>query len=199
MKIIDVIQGTPEWFVARCGLPTASNFDKIVTMKGERSKQREKYLYQLSGEKIIGKPEETYSNVNMIRGQELEVEARQLYELMTSETVSQVGFCVAEGYGASPDGLIGKDGLLEIKSPLLSTHVSYLLKGGLPSDYFQQVQGQLLVTGRKWLDFLSYYPAMKPFIIRVTPDKEFQKALETELKAFCVDLDKIVKQLTKES
>lgn len=199
MKILDVVQGSPEWHLARCGIPTASNFDKIVTTKGERSKQAEKYLYQLAGERIIGKAEETYQNGNMQRGTEMEVEARQLYELMTGKTVLQVGLCVEDGYGASPDGMIDEDGLLEIKSPLLSTHVSYLLDNKLPSEYYQQTQGQLLITGRKWLDFMSYYPAMKPFIIRVTPDKEFQEALKKELKAFCKELDETVKKLNKEA
>jgi len=195
MNIIDCIQGTQEWLVARCGMPTASNFDKIITMDGKPSRQREKYLYQLAGEKIIGKPEETYKNDVMQRGQEMEVEARQLYELITGKVVKQVGLCVEGNYAASPDGLVDDDGLIEIKCPTLATHVCYLLKGELPSDYFQQIQGQLLVTGRKWVDFMSYYPAIKPFIIRVKPDKDFLKALKAELDVFCKDLKNTAEKL----
>ena len=198
MKILDHIQGSEEWFAARCGIPTSSNFDKILTTKGVVSKQREKYLYRLAGEKITGKSEETYRNDAMLRGQEMEAEARALYELMTGSKVEQVGLCITEEptvYGASPDGLVGKDGLLEIKSPLISTHVGYLLNKELPMDYYQQLQGQLLVTGRKWVDFFSYYPAMKPLLIRVEPDKVFLKALKVELEIFAKELDELVEKI----
>ncbi len=192
---IDCVQGSKEWYQARCGMPTSSNFDRIVNIDGKQSKQREKYLYLLAGERILGRPEETYKNEIMQRGNEIEAEARQLYELITGQNVAQVGLCVANGYGASPDGLVGEDGLLEIKCPILSTHIFYLLKGMLPTDYFQQIQGQLLVTGRKWVDFMSYYPALKPLIIRVEPNIEFQKKLRIELEVFCMELDDITKKL----
>lgn len=198
MTILELEQGTEAWHIARCGMPTASNFDLIVTTKGERSKQREKYMFQLAGERIIGKPEATYTNEDMLRGQQMEMEASQLYELMTGNTVEKVGLCVEQGYGASSDRLVGTDGLLEIKCPKLSTHVGYLLKGELPSDYFQQVQGQLLVTGRKWVDFLSYYPAMKPMLVRVERDDKFLALLEKELILFCNELEQIVNKLRSE-
>jgi len=198
MIIIDCIQGTPEWFAARCGIPSASNFDKILTTDGKPSKQRIKYLYQLAGEKTAGKQEETYQNAAMLRGIEMEDEARKLYEIITGESVFQVGICVTEGkavYAASPDGMVGEDGLLEIKNPLIATHVSYLLDGKLPMDYFQQTQGQLLVTGRKWVDFVSNYPGLKPLIVRVERDKEFLKALEIELEVFCSELAEIISKI----
>ena len=197
MKIILCEQGSPEWFAARCGVPSASNFDHIITSKGEPSKQRQKYLYQLAGERITGKAEETYQNGAMQRGIEMEEEARKLYEFTSGEKVTQVGFCVTENpaFGASPDGLIGKDGGIEIKCPQIATHVSYLLDGGLPSDYFQQVQGSILVTGRKWWDFESYYPGMKPLIVRVVPDVKFLEKLKLELTEFCSELEEIVKKV----
>jgi putative phage-type endonuclease len=191
MKIIDCVQGTPEWFSARCGIPSASNFDKIITMDGKPSKQRTKYLYQLAGERLAGKPEETYTNGAMQRGKELEAEARKLYQIVTGNEVQEVGFCLAEGYGASPDGLVGQDGSLEIKCPIISTHVGYLLEKVVPSDYFQQTQGQLLVTGRSWVDFVSYYPGIKPLIIRAERDEKFIAALKTELVNFCEELNDI--------
>jgi len=195
MIIINCEQGTPEWFAARCGVPSASNFDKIITTKGEPSKQRTKYLYQLVGERLCGKPEESYINGAMERGKVLEDEARKLYMFITGAEVQQVGFCLSDGYGSSPDGLVGEDGIIEIKCPLMSTHVGYLLNNKLPTDYYQQTQGNLLVTGREWLDFISYYPGIKPLIIRVTPDKNFQKALKAELEIFCKELDATFKKL----
>lgn len=195
MEIIYCEQGTPEWHAARCGKPTASSFDKIITLDGKPSKQREKYLYQLAGERAAGKAEETYTNGAMQRGREMEDEARKLYEFNYGIEVLRVGFCLSDGYGASPDGLVGEDGGLEIKCPIASTHVGYLLKDELPGDYFQQVQGNLLVTGRKWWDFVSYYPAVKPLIIRVKPDKKFQGLLKAELIKFCQDLEEVVKKI----
>jgi hypothetical protein len=152
-------------------------------------------MYKLAGEILSGTSEETYQNVAMLRGIELEAEARNLYKMINDVEVEEVGFCLSDGYGCSPDGLVGKDGLIEIKCPIMSTHVEYLLDGTLPSDYFQQTQGQLLVTGRKWCDFVSHYPAIKPLIIRVERDEVFIKKLESELKVFCSELNDIVKKL----
>ena len=195
MKILDVVQNSPEWFSARCGIPTASNFDKIITAKGEPSKQRTKYLYQLAGERITGIAEETYQNATMLRGIEMEVEARQLYSLITGQDVVEVGFCLAEGYGASPDGLVAETGCLEVKCPNLATHVGYLLENTLPTDYFQQTQGQLLVTERKWVDFMSYYPWLHPLIIRVNRDEDFIKKLKIELEVFTQELAELVDKI----
>ncbi len=199
MKIIDCIQGEPEWFEAKLGIPSASNFSKIVTCKGDRSKMATKYLYQLAGEKVAGQAEEGYENAAMRRGKELEPEARELYELVTGETVDQVGFCMREDVlcGASPDGCIGKDGLVEIKCPTMAVHVGYLVGGTLPKDYLQQVQGQLYVTGRKWVDFVSYYPGIKPFIIRVRRDEAFLVALDSVLKGIVKELGAVVKQISE--
>lgn len=198
MLVLDVEQQSPEWFAARCGIPTASNFDKIVTTKGESSKQYKKYLYQLAGELVAGSREETYQNAAMTRGIELEAEARELYELVTDNSVDTVGICYAnedKKYSCSPDGLIGEDGVLEIKCPLMATHVEYLLKGKLPTTYFQQVQGQLFVTNKKWCDFVSYYPALKPLIVRVERDEEFISKLEVALTNFCNELQEVIKKI----
>ena len=198
MKIIECAQYSPEWWQARIGVPTASSFDKIVDSTGKPSKSRKNYLYQLAGELVAGKAEETYQNAAMLRGKELEAEARSFYELTNNVTVEQVGFCVTEGktvYGCSPDSLVGEDGGLEIKCPLVHTHVGYLLDGSFPSAYFQQVQGNLLVTGRKWWDFISYYAALKPLVIRVLPDRKFQEILKAELENFCDELAEVVDKI----
>lgn len=200
MIILDVIQGSPEWHQARLGRPTASNFDKLVTTTGASSKQREKYLYQLAGERVSGKAEETYQNQAMQRGIEMEAEARAFYELTNNVKIEQVGICYLneeKKVSCSPDGLVGKDGLIEIKCPLIYTHVGYLLNqnGGLLQDYFQQVQGQLYVTGRKWCDLISYFPGIKPLVLRVDPDEKFLKALAVELEVFCKQLKEITEKI----
>ena len=198
MITVDCVQGTPEWFAARCGIPSASNFDKIVTSAGAPSKQAEKYMYQLAAERVTGRTEESYSNAAMERGKETEAEARDLYEIITDERVDSVGICFKDEdklVGASPDGLVGDEGSIEIKCPLSHTHVGYLINGGLPSEYFQQVQGQLYVTGRKWVDFISYFPGLKPLIVRVTRDEKFMKALEIELAVFLKQLDEVTERI----
>jgi len=194
MRIVDCIQGEALWFETRAGLPTASNFDKLLTMDGKPSKQQEKYLYQLAGEKVSGQKEETYQSAAMLRGIEMEEEAVKLYEFQNDVVAEKVGFCITDDgiAGCSPDRLIGEDGLLEIKCPLIYTHVSYLINGGLDTDYYQQCQGQLFVTGRKWLHLMSYYPGLKPLIIRVQPHPEFQITLELELKLFNKKLQDII-------
>jgi hypothetical protein len=195
MKIIDVVQGTPEWFAAKCGVPSASNFDKLLTSSGQPSKQHTKYLYRLAGETITGIAEESYQSAAMVRGIELEAEARELYQLISGKEVKEVGFCLSNGYGASPDGFVGKNGLVEIKCPSMAIHIGYLLSNTLPMEYFQQCQGQLLITGRKWVDFVSYYPGLKPLIIRVKREGKFLTALQAELEVFCSELKDLVKKL----
>lgn len=196
MNVLDCIQGTEEWHKARCGVPTASEFDKIITSKGEPSKQRTKYLYQLAGERLAG-VQESYQNGAMQRGTDLEGEARDLYRFITDSEVQEIGFCLSDNglYGASPDGLVGEKGGLEIKCPALATHIGYLVEGVLPTDYVQQVFGNLLVTGRDWWDFMSYFPGIKPLIVRANRDEVFLKKMQSEIDAFCQDLDKLSKQL----
>lgn len=195
MKIIDCQQGTPEWFEARLGIPTASNFDKLITTKGAASKQAEKYLYKLAGERVSGIIEETYQNGAMERGRELEDEARKLYEFHTDKEVEQVGFCLGNGFGCSPDGLVGTDGGLEIKCPSMAVHVEYLLGGTIPTKYTQQVQGCMYVTGRQWWDFMSYSPCVKPLIVRVERDEAFIKSLKDALDEFCKKLKDVERRI----
>ena len=198
MKIFDCIQGSEEWHALRCGVPTASNFDKIVTPQGAASKQRDKYLWRLAGEGITGSQENGYKSAAMEGGKDREEEARETYELITDTGVDQVGFCMPEAglrCGASPDGLVGKDGEIEIKCPLIATHVSYLIKNTLPSEYIPQVQGQLFVTGRKWCDFIGYYLGIKPLIIRIERDETFLAALDFELKLFVKVLEIITNKI----
>lgn len=197
--IVDLaVQGTKEWKEARGGIPTASAFDMIITTKMEPSKQRQKYMYALAVEKITGVKDEGYKNANMERGIEMEAEARKMYQLMTDSEVETVGVCYQDEkklWGCSPDGLVGKDGALEIKCPTAPVHVEYILEGKLPTAYIQQTQGQLFITGRKWLDFMSYFPGVKPLIVRVLPDVKFITALRVELEIFVKELAEVVERI----
>ena len=198
MKIINCEQNSPEWFKAKAGIPSASNFDKLITIEEKPSKQRTRYLYQLAGERITGVSEQNgYTNEDIERGKQLEEEARNLYTFTTGRKGELVGFCLTDDskFGASPDGLVGKEGLLEIKCPKLSTHVGYLANGIMPLDYVQQVQGQLLVTDRKWVDFVSYFPGVKPFIVRCPRNEKFLEVLKNELDKFCEELDALVEDI----
>lgn len=196
MKIIDVVQGTDEWIQARLAIPTASEFDKIITPTGKISTQAEAYMNKLLSEVITGKPALTFEKTPwMERGNELEAEAAQFYELQNDLDSVKVGFCMNdEGtIGASPDRLIGADGLLEIKCPAPQTHVGYLLSGKIDRGYWPQVQGQLYITGRKWCDWMSYNPEMPPVIIRVERDESFISLMNAALQDFVIKMN-IAKQ-----
>lgn len=199
MKLLAFEQRSVEWYQARKGIPTASNFDRIVTSDGKPSKQRQQYLYELAGEKLGGITDESYQSFAMLQGIEKEAEARALYELL-NDSVQQVGLCLSDcgRFGCSPDGLIGEHGGVEIKCPLIHTHVEYLVscKEEMPTKYFQQVQGSIFVTGRKWWDFVSYFPGLPPLIIREEPNETFQRLLKKELEVFCEELDHLVKELS---
>jgi putative phage-type endonuclease len=185
MKIItkeQCVQGSEEWLKLRLGVATASNFDKIITTTGKESATLEKYALQLATEKMLIEPEPSYKNETMQRGNDLEPVARQTYQEATLEQVEEVTMIISDcdNYGYSPDGLIGKDGLIEIKCPLATTHSKYLIDNRMPTDYWQQVQGGLWVSGRKWCDFISFHPNFKEkqlFIVRVERDEQFIEKL----------------------
>jgi putative phage-type endonuclease len=195
VRIIDCNQRSPEWYQAKAGVPSASEFDKIVTSDGSPSKQRQKYMYELVGQKLGALPEESYTNKAIENGILREAEARDMYSRDVKPVV-QVGFCIHdEGYGCSPDGLVEEDGVIEIKCPILSTHIEYLIKQKLPTDYVQQVQGQLLVTGRKYNDFISFFPGLKPLVVRCYRDEVFISRLRSELLKFIEELNILVEKL----
>jgi putative phage-type endonuclease len=198
MIIEDFEQLSPEWFAARCGIPSASKFSDIVTSKGDPSKSAERYLYQLAGERITGAKVETYMNDAMKRGVELEGEARTLFEMIHGVEVRQVGLVYRDEqkqYSCSPDGIVGYDDGLEIKCPLIHTHVAYLLKGTLPVEYVQQVQGSMLITGFNVWWFMSYFPGLPPLILRIKRDEKFIAKLEAALDSFCTELAMVVGKL----
>lgn len=191
-------QGSPEWHAVRAGIATASNFDKVITAAGKPSKQLSTYINQLVGESLLGRTEEGFKNHWTDRGHEVESEAREYYEFQNDVEVEQVGFITIDDplCGCSPDGLIGSDGGFEIKCPKLSTHIEYLTKGKLPSKYHRQVQGSLFVTGRKWWDFMSYYPGLNDLTIRVYPDKEFHAHLKFAIENLNKEVKRIIKAIS---
>lgn len=198
MIALDCPQGSEEWQSARVGLPTASVMNQVITTKGEVSKQGEKLMWKLAGERIIGKKEETYTNAAMERGIELEPEARALFELLTGLDVQEIGLCYFDdkkSLGCSPDGLIGDNEGLEIKCPSLAVHVGYLIKNKLPTDYFQQVQSSLYITGCERWHFFSYYPGIKPFHIIVERDEIWIAKFSKIISEFCEELEGAYKKL----
>ena len=178
--ITDFAQGDPKWFQARLGNPGASNASKIITSDGKPSKQATEYMYQLAGELVSGKPEESYQSTHMQNGLEREAEARSVFEMKTEIEVQQAAIVYKDDrkmFHISPDGLIGDNAGLEVKCPMLKTQVKYLLDGKLPTDYFGQVQMSLYVSEREHWYFLSYYENMPLFIIKVERDEKYIKAL----------------------
>lgn len=198
MKIHNVEQGSDEWFKVRSGKPTASCFDKIVTPTGQLSKSAEIYQNEIIAEILVGGPVESWAgNMWTERGNELEQDACEIYELISGNECETIGFVTddKETMGCSPDRLVGKDGLLEIKCPKPSTHVANLLAGKMDKGYYPQVQGQMLVTGRKWVDSISYHPHIKPVIYRIERDDEYIENLSKAIVAFNAGLNEKLDKL----
>ena len=174
MKIIkDIKQQSPEWFKIREGKMTASHAQAI----GNAGKGLETYVYDLVAEEYSSAEKEHFTNEHTERGNELEEVARGIYELENNVSVEQVTFVEYNEYvGCSPDGLVGADGLIEIKSPSDTEYLKYLIFGEKQIDtkYIWQCQMQMLVTGRKWNDLVIYNPNFKKskLVFRIEPDKE---------------------------
>ena len=200
-RIIECHQGSPEWYQARLGIPTASEFSTIIAKgrDGGESKTRRSYLLKLAGEILTGEPMENYSNGNMERGKELEDEARELYELMKDADATRVGFIINGDKGCSPDSLIGNDGGLEIKIALPHIQVDRLLRGSLPPEHKAQVQGSLWVTEREWWDFCSHCPKLPPLIVRAYRDDGYIANLSGAVQAFNNELADVVYSIKKGS
>lgn len=192
MLIHDVEQNSPEWHALRAGKPTASEFDKIFTPTGRDSKQAEGYANRLLAELIVGGQVETWGgNMWTDRGHELEAEAADYYAIRTGATLEKTGFITDDDctMGASPDRLVNDDGLLEIKCPSPHVHVEYLLNEKIDNGYFTQLQGQMLVTGRLWVDIISYHPNMPPVIMRVPRDAIYISKLRGKLADFKIMME----------
>jgi hypothetical protein len=197
IRIIECEQGTPEWFAARAGIPTASEFSTVMAKGkgGGDSVTRRKYMLSLLGERLTGECVEGYTNGHMERGKAMEAEARDLYQFQTDNPILQVGFIRNDelAAGASPDSLIADDGILEVKTKLPHLQLELLLTGGLPAEHKAQVQGLLLVSGRKWVDFVSYWPKLPLFRVRVERDEEYIALIAGHIAAFNAELAELQK------
>jgi len=195
-------QGSPEWLQARCGLATASCFaDVLATLKsGGEAASRKNYRAQLIAERLTGVPADSYVSTEMKWGTEQEPFARIAYEATTGNIVLEVAFIRHPELmaGASPDGLIGEDGQMELKCPNTATHIDALLKGMDPG-HIPQIQGNLWMSGRKWCDFVSYDPRMPErmqlYVQRIERDDKYIANLESEVRKFLVEVDKVIAEL----
>ena len=200
-----VEQGTPEWFAARLGNVTASRVaDVIAKTKSGYSASRENYMAQLICERMTGTVAESYTNAAMQWGTETEPLARAAYESLADVLVDEVGYIAhptIERAGASPDGLIGVFGLLEIKCPNTATHIDTLISEQVPTKYITQMQWQMSCTGRTWADFVSFDPrlpsGLQMFVKRVEFDAEYVAMLKEEVIKFLAELDAKISKLNE--
>lgn len=204
MIIHDVPQGSPRWSTLRAGIPTASNFDKILTPKTTKpSTQADAYCNSLLAERIMGRPLiENDSSLWMNRGSFLEEEAVTFYEFTRDVTTIKAGFFTTDDgrIGASPDRLVSDDGLVEVKCPTPATHVGYLLSeedNSVDAKYLIQLQGQLWITERRWVDIISYHPEMPQALVRVYRNEELIEKLSAVVRVFSDELEKIAVDLAE--
>jgi putative phage-type endonuclease len=196
-------QGTEEWFTIRIGKVTASRVaDVIAKTKTGYSATRDNYMAQLVCERLTGQKGESFTNAAMQHGTDTEPLARAAYEALRDVLVDEVGFVPHPSIimaGASPDGLVGEDGLLEIKCPNTATHIETLLSQTVPGKYNTQMQFQMACTGRQYCDFVSFDnrlpEELQLFVKRVPRDNEFIKQMEDEVVKFLNELDIKIAQL----
>ena len=196
-------QGTPEWLQARLGKATASRIaDIVATTKSGYGASRANYAAELIAERLTGVPAERFTNAAMAWGTEKEPEARSSYEFYRDCSVVQVGFIhhpAIPNSGASPDGLVGDDGLVEIKCPNTATHLDTLVGQAVPKKYESQIQWQLACTERRWCDFVSYDPRlpenMRMFTKRILRDDVVIDRLEKEVRLFLSEIDEAIRKL----
>lgn len=199
----DIIQGSPEWHALRLGKVTASRVaDVVAKTKTGWGASRTNYAAELIAERLTGTTADRFTNAAMQWGTDNEPQARKAYEFMTDNAVTEIGFVAHPTIllsGASPDGLVGDDGLLEIKCPNTATHIDTLLTQAVPSKYVTQMHWQMACTGRKWCDFVSFDPRMpedmRLFIRRVTRDDVFLKSLEMDVAVFLAEIDATIGKL----
>lgn len=196
-------QGSPEWFIDRCGKVTASRISDIMaTTKSGPSASRQNYLAQLVAERLTGRVEESYTNSAIAWGIENEPIARAMYELRNGVFVDQVGFIQhpdIDMAGASPDGLVELDGLVEIKCPNTATHIDTLLNRAIPSKYLYQMLWQMECTRRRWNDYVSFDPRMPQnlslCVIRVEIDEDKTSIIRSNVIKFLDEVDSTLEKL----
>jgi hypothetical protein len=196
VEIIDVQQNTPEWFQARCGLPTASNFQCLMAESADR-KGRATYLRQVAGEILTGIPSESFKNAAMDRGHAMEPEAREMYAFMHDCEPVQVGFVRNGRKGWSPDSLIGSSGCLEIKTQAPHLLIETIEKDVFPGVHKAQTQGGLLVGDLEWIDLVVFYTGMPLFEKRAVRDVAYIAKLSREIDLFNEEVDELVEKIRR--
>ena len=201
-----MIQGSEEWLRARIGKATASRVRDITatTKSGGWTAGRENYMAELVTERLTGEPAPKFVSAAMANGTECEPEARAAYSFQADVDVEEVGFIdhpTIAMCGASPDGLVGADGMVEIKCPTTATHLKTLLTGKIAVEYVDQMQMQMAVCGRRWVDFVSYDKRlpepMRLFVHRMPRDDKLIASIELQVTQFLIDLDATVDLLRK--
>ena len=190
MIILDHEQGSDEWFASRLGRPSASMFNKLITSAGKASSQADGYINELIAERLTGVRVPIYVNEHMERGTRLEPDAREMYEFVTEQEVTEYGFILddSEEFGCSPDGIIKDsdgnfEGGLEIKCPTDSNLIGYHRNNkSFISKYKHQVMGCMMVTGVKWFDLMAYSETIPHLIVRVERDDEYIEKLAAEVQ-----------------
>lgn len=198
-------QGTDEWFAQRLGKVTASRIkDVMAKTKSGPAATRKNYMMELLCQRLTGTREESFTNGAMQRGIELEPLARAAYEIRTGEIVQESGFVVHKKYdgtGASPDGLVGDDGLIEIKCPNTAQHIACIQSGKYDDKYFWQMQHQMECTGRKWCDFVSFDDRLpEPLqivVVRLERDEQAISEMMDEILMFLGELAALESEMTK--
>lgn len=192
-------QRSVEWHQARLGHATGSRASDIIA--GKDTQARKGYITQLVTERLTGQSQDFYTNADMQRGIEVEPVARAAYQA-SNELVDEVGFIkhpTILWFGASPDGLVGSDGLVEIKCPRSTTHLEYIQAKKPPQKYIPQMLAQLSCTGRKWVDFVSFdnrFPEhLQLFVVRFQPSAEELEQFESKVKAFLSEVNNLMEQL----
>lgn len=199
----EILQRTPEWFELRLGKVTASRIgDLMAKTRSGYSASRANYMTELAIQRLTGTVEQGFTSPAMLWGTEQESNARNAYSFFTDNEVNEIAFInhpTIEQAGASPDGLVGDDGLVEIKCPNSATHLDTLLTGKINNKYILQMQWQMACSGRKWCDFVSFDPRfpedLKIFIKRVERDDKLIAEITAEVKKFLAELDGTMTQL----
>ncbi len=187
-------QLSEEWYQTRLGLVTASHFSEVLN----RGSGRKTYMMRLLAERMTGQTHPAFSNQYMENGIETEPFAREYYEGLKKNKVECIGFIRMGEMGCSPDGLVGDEGMIEIKCPLPSTHLEYILRDKMPTVYIPQVQGNLMVSGRKWCDFISFDSKVtkRPFwSIRIVRDESYIRTLKEAIEQFLYELKSLEQKI----
>lgn len=194
IEIFNYAQGTPEWFAARCGIPTASEFHSIMSKGrgGKPSATRRAYMIRLAAEIISGKTGESFSTVHTRRGHEMEGTARDWYAMHYDADPVEVGFIRNGRKGYSPDLLVGERGLLEIKSKLPELWATVVDGEDFPADHIAQCQGGLWVAEREWIDIVVWWDGLPAFVKRAHRDEVYIANLSREVAEFTAELDETV-------